>query len=154
LRLSRSAFQGWLVVVLIVGAACRPDPEFRPDETLQAELGLTARDEVHTVTVTGGEVEYPEPSVTTIPSGAFVQFVTADWLVHEVIFEADSLRPEALNFMTLNDQMVSPPLMHQDSRFVVSFVDAPAGRYPFRLEGNGASAHGAVIVSDPGGSKR
>jgi plastocyanin len=138
----------------MVAAACRPDPEFRPDETLQAELGLTERDEVHTVTITGGEVEHSEPSVTTVSPGVFVQFVTTDWLVHEVIFEADSMLAEALDFMTLNDQMVSPPLMHKDSRFVVSFLDAPAGRYPFRLEGNGGSARGAVIVTDPEGSKR
>lgn len=148
MRLSRTALAGWLGLCLVLWTGCGPDPEFRPDGTLESELGLTSRDEVHTVTITGGVVELPAPAVTDVPQGAFVQFVTADWLVHEVIFEADSLRTEALHFMKENDQMVSPPLLREGSRFIVTFVDAPAGRYPFRLEGNGGPAHGVVVVSD------
>ena len=41
--------------------------------------------------------------------------------------------------------MVTP-----DSRFVVSMHGAPSGRYPFRVEGNGESTRGAVVVEGDG----
>jgi hypothetical protein len=33
-----------------------------------------------------------------------------------------------------------------DSRFVLDFREAPAGRYPYAVEGSGASGRGVVIV--------
>jgi plastocyanin len=136
-------------MVLVVSAGCRhdaPPPGNRPDTLLRTELGLTDRDEVHRVTLTGGRAEALDPAETTLPPGAWVEFVTADGRIHEVIFEADSLGAEALAFMQRTDQMSSPPLVNQGQRFVVSFREAPEGRYPFRVEGNGGPARGVVVV--------
>ena len=129
-------------------SACKADPELRPDALLQQELGLTDRNEVYRVAITGGESEVATPSETTVQAGAFVEFATADWLVHEVIFELDSLGPEARGFLERTDQVASPPLLRLDSRFVLDFSDAPAGRYPYVIEGSSKSGRGVVIVAE------
>jgi plastocyanin len=126
-----------------------PDPSLQPDETLQVELGLTVRDEVHRVTLTGGQFERADPAALSIGLGAHVEFVTADWLIHEVIFEEDSVPPEAWTFLTRTDQAASPPLIDRDTRYVVSFEEAPPGRYPYVLEGNGAPGRGVIVVREP-----
>jgi hypothetical protein len=101
------------------------------------------------VTVTGGEAELAEPALDSVEVGSWLQFVTTDWLVHEVLFELDSLPPEARAFLERTDQTASPPLLHQDARFVVSFAAAPPGRYPYRLEGNGRPGSGVLVVVPP-----
>lgn len=143
-----------MLVVAAVGlGACRGadgDPSLRPDSVLQAELGLTDRDEVHRVLVQGGDVEVLTPGEVVISAGAWVEFVTGDWRVHEVRFEVDSLTADARSFLEKSDQVASPPMVNRGDRFVVSFADAPDGRYPFIAEGNGAPARGVVVVG-PGG---
>jgi len=138
-------------VLLVAFAACGPDPELRPDQRLQDELGLSPRDEVHRISITGGEQEMAEPREVTLPEGAYVEFVTTDSWVHEVSFELDSLDGPARDFLERTDQRDSPPMVNADSRFLVSMRGAPAGRYPFLVEGNGAPARGAVIVASEGG---
>lgn len=136
-------------VLLAATAGCGSgsrSAELRPDSLLQAELGLTDRDEVHRVTLTGGEAEVLDPVETQVPPDAWVEFATTDWRVHVVRFEVDSLSAEARAFLEETDQVASPPLVDKDSRFVVSFADAPAGRYPFVVEGNGEPARGVVAV--------
>jgi len=118
----------------------------QPDEVLRSELGLTDRDEVHRVLITGGVVELAAPRATTIQPGAYLEFVTGDWLVHEIIFELDSLLPDARAFLERTDQVASPPMLRLDSRFVVDFEGSPPGRYPFVVEGSGAPGHGVVVV--------
>jgi len=138
--------------VVVLAAACdrsRPDPALVPDSLLQAELGLEPTDRVHRVTISGGASERVEPAETVLEPGGYVQFSTDDWYVHEVIFETDSLPPQARTFMAGLDQLASPPLVSRGSRFVVSFVDAPPGRYPFRVEGNAAPARGVLVVRVP-----
>ena len=138
---------GGVVLLLLAVTSCRGVPrEYRPDEALRQELGLTDKDEVHRVTLTGGETEVLDPVETEVPAGAWVEFVTADGRVHEVHFEADSLGAEARAFLERTDQMSSPPLVNEGERFVVSFRDAPQGRYPFRAEGNQGPARGVVVV--------
>ncbi|HBD99280.1 MAG TPA: hypothetical protein DC060_13915 [Gemmatimonadetes bacterium] len=122
------------------------DSELQPDEVLRSELGLTDRDEVHRVLITGGVVELAAPRATTIQPGAYLEFVTGDWLVHEIIFELDSLLPDARAFLERTDQVASPPMLRLDSRFVVDFEGSPPGRYPFVVEGSGAPGHGVVVV--------
>ena len=122
----------------------------RPDSVLQAELGLTDRDEVHRVLIQGGDVETLTPGEVPIPAGAWVEFVTNDWLVHEIRFEVDSLTAEARAFLEESDQVASPPMVNLGDRFVVSFVGAPDGRYPFIAEGNGAPGRGVVVVGPRG----
>ena len=142
-----------VVVAWTAGAAgCggAPDLSLRPDSVLQAELGLTERDRVHSVTLLGGTSESAEPSSLEVLSGDWVQFRSGDWRIHEVRFLLDSVPGEARSFLEETDQVASPPLVQKDARFVVSFRDAPEGRYPFMVEGHGSSVHGVVVV----GSKR
>ena len=54
---------------------------------------------------------------------------------------------EQRDFLERTGQLASPPLLQQDARFVLSFREAPAGRYPFHLRGNRASGDGVVIVA-------
>lgn len=139
------------LLILLAGlAACGPDPELRPDQRLQDELGLSSRDEVHRISISGGEQERAEPAEVTVPQDAYVEFVSTDSWVHEVRFELDSLEGPARDFLEGTDQSDSPPLVNADSRFLVSWAGAPPGRYPFRIEGNGAPVAGVVIVASGG----
>lgn len=140
----------WVIAAFaLVHGACReegPPPAFPPDSVLRTELGLTDADEVHRVSVTGGERETVDPREVRVPPGAWVEFVTTDWRVHQVRFESDSLDAARLAFLVESDQVDSPPLLDRDARFVVSFAGAPEGRYPYVVEGNGAATHGVVVV--------
>jgi hypothetical protein len=135
---------GWALA--LPGCAGAPDLSLRPDSVLRAELGLTDDDRVHRVAIRGGRREGLSADSVELLPGAWLEFVTLDWWVHEVRFEADSLGLEARAFLERTDQMASPPLVNQDDRFVVSFAEAPEGRYPFVVEGNGAPARGVVVV--------
>lgn len=138
-------FLGLLPGLIISG--CEPaDPELIPDEYLQSELGLTPKDRIHSVSISGGTAERAEPGAVSVRVGDYLQFVSADWRVHEVMFELDSLRPAARRFLEGTGQVASPPLLQQGSRFVLSFSDAPPGRYPFSLAGNSSGGRGVVIV--------
>lgn len=137
------------LVLLLLVLACRAEPELRPDQVLKEELGLTDRDRVHRVVLSGAERQVVEPAETEVEPGAYVAFVTADWHIHEVVFELDSLDEAARSFLERTDQVASPPLVDRDTRYVISTRDAPAGRYPFLVEGNGAAARGALRVLDP-----
>jgi hypothetical protein len=128
------------------GCARQPDPDLQPDSVLRAELGLTDADRVYRVVIRGGPHEELTPAQVDLPDGAWLEFVTADWRVHEVRFEADSLSGSALAFLADSDQLASPPLVDRDARFVVSFAGAPEGRYSFVVEGNRAPARGVVVV--------
>jgi plastocyanin len=137
-------------LVAVSGSACEsPDPELMPDQVLRAELGLTDEDRVHTIRISTGVAERPDPVSLSVAPGDWVQFVTVDGLVHEVAFELDSLRPVARTFLVRSGQVASPPLLERDARFVVSFAEAPAGRYPYALQGNRAPGAGSIVVVDP-----
>lgn len=139
-----------LVCCLLAFAACQPsESDLPPDRRLQSQLGLDPRDRVHQVVVSASATGVPEPRETVVLVGDYLQFVMADSWVHELSFESDSLSAEALAFMNGLDQLASPPMVSRGSRFVVSFVDAPEGRYPFRVEGGHAPAHGAIVVETP-----
>jgi len=125
-----------------------PDPLLQPDEVLRGELGLASSDRVHRVVLAGSGGESAEPALVSVAPEWYVEFVTADWLVHEVIFEVDSLTPAQRLFLEGTDQVASPPLAHRDSRYVLAFEGAPPGRYPYRLEGNGRPGSGAIVVTD------
>lgn len=140
---------GAMAAMLSVACQERPDPRLQPDELLQAELGLTLEDKVHRVRLEGGEVESADPALLTIEPGAYVEFVTVDWLVHEVIFEEDSLAAAQRTFLRRTDQVASPPLIDRDSRYVLSFEEAPPGRYPYVLEGNRRAGRGVIVVGPP-----
>lgn len=147
---TRAAALGAAALAALVLPACGPDPELRPDDRLQQEVGLGRREEVHRVTLAGGEAEVLTPERVTVPVGAWVEFVTLDRWVHEVRFELDSLDAEARAFLMDSRQDASPPMVDADSRFLVSWDGAPAGRYPFLVEGNARPARGVVIVTAEG----
>ncbi len=98
------------------------------------------------MTLVGADSEQIRPASVSVSPGAYVEFVTGDWRIHEVHFELDSLDDAARSFLQASDQASSPPLVDRDSRFVVRFADAPSGRYPFVVKGNGAPGHGVVVV--------
>ena len=145
----------WLVKPIAVGAAvllavaCQepPDSRLQPDDLLRAELGLTASDRVYRIRLSGNGIERADPMLVSIEPGAYVEFVTTDWLVHEILFEADSLDAEQRAFLEGTDQLESPPLIERDERYVLSFLRAPAGRYVYRLEGNGRPGRGVIVVA-------
>lgn len=141
--------QALLVVGLLLAACRATDTEARPDDVLRRQLGMTDADRVRTVTLSGGETEQADPALDSVEVGTWVQFVTSDWFVHEVVFDVDSLGGAARAFLERTDQLASPPLLHLDARYVVSFADAPPGRYPYRLEGNGRPGRGAIVVVEP-----
>jgi plastocyanin len=138
-----------LCVALIgVLSACETaDPSLIPDARLQSELGLVETDRVHTVGISTGVGERASPDSLSIAPGEFVQFVSGDWLVHEMAFELDSLDGELRAFLERTGQAASPPLLQRDSRFVLSFVGAPPGRYPYALAGNRESGRGVIVVA-------
>ena len=129
-------------------AACEPppDPDLLPDDRLRAELGLTDRDRVHTVSVRAGVGERADPDLLEVRVGDLVQFVSTDWMVHEVHFELDSVDSDARSFLERTTQVASPPLLQRDARFVLTFANAPIGRYPYRLEGNRDEGRGVIVV--------
>lgn len=127
-----------------------PDPDLVPDERLRAELGLTERDRVHTVALRSGVGERSDPASLEVLVGDLVQFVSIDWMVHEVHFELDSVGAAARTFLESTMQAASPPLLQRDARFVLTFAGAPPGRYPYRLEGNREEGRGEIVVIAPG----
>lgn len=140
-----------LAATFLAAGSCEPppDPDTLPDDLLRAELGLTPADRVHRVKLSGGETEHADPVMVSIEPGSHVEFVTADWLIHEVIFETDSVRGARWDFLERTDQTASPPLIDRESRYVLTFVGAPAGRYPYRIEGNGGPGRGVIVVAEP-----
>lgn len=139
----------WLGVLAIALGGCEPrDPALIPDELLQQELGLTEDDRVHTVVVSTGVGERSDPGELVIRPGDLVQFVSTDWFVHEVHFAADSMESDTFAFLESTGQSASPPLIHEGGRFVLTFEDAPTGRYVYTLEGNRAPGFGAIVVRD------
>ncbi len=145
-RRPRCSLFGVAILLAVTGCEPPPDPELLPDDRLRAELGLTDRDRVHTVSVRAGVGERADPDFLEVLVGDLVQFVSADWMVHEVHFELDSVSAGARAFLERTMQTASPPLLQQDARFVLTFADAPEGRYPYRLEGNREEGRGVIVV--------
>jgi hypothetical protein len=84
-----------------------------------------------------------------IEPGHYVEFFTQDGRVRTVSFLLDSLTAEQSDFLRSNGQDRSPPLVELETRYLVSFREAPTGRYPFVVEGNERAIRGAVVVASP-----
>jgi hypothetical protein len=141
-----SFFGLWAAILLTTACGSGVPPELQPDETLRTELGLTDKDEVHRISLIGGDREETSPAELVLDRRAWIEFVSGDWRVHEIRFELDSLTLEAVEFLRATDQVASPLLVEMDARFVVSFHEAPVGRYPYVVEGNGLPGRGVVVV--------
>lgn len=133
--------------------ACRSEapPELQPDPALRAALGLDEHDAVHVVQVRArGVDEIAEPSRVTLEAGAWVSFRGGDARGHVVRFDTLALGPAARAWIRERDQIESPPLLTPASRWVVSFEEAPAGEYPFVVEGGGVTGGGQIEVRTGG----
>lgn len=147
-RAPRPRLLAGALLCIVTQLGCEPpDPELVPDEVLQSELGLEPGDRVHTVEIRTGTSEEAAPDSIEVRVGDLVQFVSADWMVHEVRFDTASLGSEALAFLERTRQGASPPLLERDTRFVLTFEDAPPGRYPYALQGNREPGRGVIVVT-------
>jgi hypothetical protein len=142
-----------ILILLVAPTACKdreqanPNP---PDSLLRDSLGLTPADHVHRIVLSSNNgTESIAPSEVVVQAGHFVEFFTRDRRVRTVAFLLDSLNAEQSAFLRSTGQDRSPPLVELETRFVVSFQGAPAGRYPFIVEGNERAISGVVIVGDP-----
>ncbi|MGI9626747.1 MAG: hypothetical protein ACR2QM_07925 [Longimicrobiales bacterium] len=132
----------WAVPLLAACSGGEPVPEVDPE--------LVGATSVHVVSLSGwGSQERPVPDTVRAEVGAAVIFQVADWWVHTVEFVAEEMSPAQTGFIETHARMLSPPLVERGSRFVVSFAGAPPGTYPFRVDGFGDRATGAVVVTDP-----
>lgn len=137
------------VLAAAVVAACADEvpPELRPDAVLRDSAGLAEGDVVHTVAVDGTSGrDVARPARVALRAGAHVAFATADGRLHHVRFDTSVMAPGPARWLAEGDRVESPPLLGRDTRWVVDFTDAPAGIYPFRLEGNGDPGGGVVEV--------
>lgn len=142
--------------MLVLGlAACSP-PESRADgagvdTTLLDSLGIGLNRTVERVSLGGArEREHVMPPTVRVESGTVVEFYTVDRRVHSITFLADSLTLPARRFLEEKGQLSSPPLVERGSRFVVDFMDAPPGRYPYISHGHGESTRGVIVVGADG----
>jgi hypothetical protein len=156
--MARSRFASLrLPLVLFLGCvapvACRAreEPNLNPpDSVLQDSLGLTDADHVHRIVLASRNgSESVDPTELSIEPGHFVEFFTRDGRVRTVTFPLAGLTPAQADFLRSTGQDRSPPLVELESRYVVSFEDAPPGRYPFLVEGNERSIPGVVTVATP-----
>ena len=79
----------------------------------------------------GRDQEHVLPLTLEISGGEWVEFVTLDHRVHTLSFVADSLSPEAHEFLLATGQLHGPPLLVRGTRLFVDFREAPEGRYVF-----------------------
>jgi plastocyanin len=138
-------------VLAFLSSACKkPDTSLQPEKLLQDSLGLAVQDRVHRIQLTSpGNVETIAPDTMRVAPGDYVEFTTGDGKVHAVSFVLDSLPAGGADFLRTSAQESSPPLISPESRFLVSFKDAPVGRYPFVVAGNGPDGRGAIVVAPP-----
>jgi plastocyanin len=123
------------------------DPNPLSDPELRQELGISDAAAIHRIRVTGsGDRTRLLPLRTQIRPGDVVQFVILDHRTHLVRFLDDETASDALEFLRHTGQDRPPPLVARESRLVLSFRDAPPGRYPFRVESTGSPVEGEIRV--------
>jgi plastocyanin len=136
--------------VLLLGSALAACGEARTDMTddeLRAALDLPRGAGLHRVEVTvAGERLRLLPLRTRVRQGDVVRFVALDHRDHVVRFQGGEMDPEALAFLQRTGQDRPPPLLGLDGRLVLDLREAPAGRYPFRVESSGLSTDGEIVV--------
>lgn len=141
---------GTLTCLVVVGCGIEPKA---PTEAVE-EDGTDPHSEIaagaQVVQLSGGrDVEHVVPPHLEIEMGEWVQFVTLDRRVHTVSFVADSLSPEAFEYLADTGQIRGPPLLARGSRFLVDFRKAPAGRYVFSSVSHGEPVFGSITVREP-----
>jgi plastocyanin len=139
------------VVLLLPGCRADAPADLQPDSILRSALGLTDRDVVHRVQVRSrGTREIAEPSRVTAEPGTWVSFQGGDARGHVVRFDTTAISATGVDWLRVTDQIESPPLLTPASRWVVSFLDAPEGFYPFVVEGGGETGSGGIEIRKGG----
>lgn len=143
---------GFLTLALVLApTGCEAPPELRPDPLLQDSLGLTTRDRVHVIRMTHRDGrEVADPDSVLVRPGDWVDFVGADGHPRWVGFASGSMGEAPRDFLSGNGMESSPPLLGLGVHWAVPFLAAPAGRYPFRIEGGGEAGEGVVVVTERG----
>ncbi len=139
-----------LPVVLLL-SSCLTGGERPPsDESLRADLGIPGDVPIQRIDLRYGRGETRIlPRRSEILSGGIVQFVALDHRIHLIRFDEGALDPSALGFLRDSGQDRPAPLLVEGSRLVLTFDGAPAGTYPFWVEGSGGHAPGEIWVRDP-----
>ena len=86
-----------------------------------------------------------EPGAISVRVGDVVRFISSDAGSHAIAFDGDAMAPEARAFLEKTGQLRSPPFLAAESRWVMTFADAPSGEYPFRCPTHGVQ--GRITVA-------
>lgn len=137
------------VVLASCGKGEVPPPQNPPDALLRDSLQLGDDDRVFRISLSSENGDNrADPTTIQVPMGAWVEFVSVDGWPRTVAFVLDSLSSPAAELLRSSGQDASPPLLDAGDRFVVTFTGAPAGRYPFRIEGSAGPVEGAVVIGE------
>ena len=134
---------------LLLLAGCGAGAETRTGEADEAALDapFPVAENAHVVQLGGGrDQEHVLPLNLEISVGEWVEFVTLDRRVHTLSFVADSLSPEAHEYLLATGQLHGPPLLERGTRLFVDFREAPEGRYVFSSRSHGEPVYGSVTV--------
>jgi plastocyanin len=147
LRRERGLWPIFAVALFLPGLqGCEPPPP-PSDPELRQELGIDDSVPIHQILLSGrGDRTRVLPAHLQIRSGDVVQFRVMDGRVHRVRFVTEELSSESRAFIEETGQTAPPPLVERDARLVLTFVGAPAGNYPFVVEGFGDPVVGGIRV--------
>lgn len=99
------------------------------EDTIQLEHGVTLTNVL--VRSASGTTPAFQPETIQARPGDVVRFITADRHPHAIAFETTQLALPLADFLQRTHQLRSPPLITEGASWIVSFADAPPGRYPF-----------------------
>jgi plastocyanin len=137
---------------VIVLAACGGEAEPAPavlhlgEDTVVLAPGARITD-VH-VRAGGDGGEFLPDEVEARP-GDVLRFSSEDGGPHALVFVQGDTDAAGFAFVTGTDQQRSLPLTEQGAAWIVTFADAPAGRYAIRCLTHGATLE--VVVAVPTG---
>ncbi|MEE9221819.1 MAG: hypothetical protein V3U34_09865 [candidate division NC10 bacterium] len=111
---------------LLILAGCGIEAETRSRQADEAapDTPFSVAENAHVVQLGGGrDQEHVLPLTLEISVGDWVEFVTLDRRVHTLSFVADSLSPEAHEFLLATGQLHGPPLLVRGTRLFVVLSD-------------------------------
>lgn len=136
-----------LGLLLLVGCGIEAETRSRQADETARDVPFPVAEGAHVVQLGGGrDQEHVLPLALEISVGDWVEFITLDRRVHTLSFVADSLSPEAREFLIASGQLHGPPLLDRGTRLFVDFREAPEGRYVFSSRSHGEPVYGSVTV--------
>ena len=143
----------FVVVALVSSTGCKGGSdaparsEKGPREIALSSDTVKLPDSVHvaTVRIDRTKSDELEPAASTVRTGDLLRFIASDAGSHAIAFDGEGLSGEARGFLEKTGQMRSPPFMATGSTWVVSFKDAPPGRYAYRCPTHGVQ--GVITVT-------